>query len=96
MDIQEFIPPLSETRTLLLIGRDLPAAQHVLDQRVGSGNEPIAQRLRLGWIIVDETYLGKFHRTRISLNKTFVRIADALQYLDLVKTGFMILRSGIA
>ncbi|XP_062581855.1 uncharacterized protein LOC134243624 [Saccostrea cucullata] len=72
MDIQEFIPPLSEARTLLLIGRDLPGAHHVLDQRVGSGNEPFAQRLRLGWIIVGETCLGKVHRNRISVNKTFV------------------------
>lgn len=32
MDIQKFIPPLSEARTILLIGRDLPAAYHVLDQ----------------------------------------------------------------
>lgn len=72
MDIQEFIPPLSEARTLLLIGRDLPAAHHVLDQRVGSGNEPFAQKLRLGWIIVGETCLEKVHRTRISVNKTFV------------------------
>lgn len=71
MDIQEFIPPLSEARTLLLIGRDLPVAHHVLDQRVGSGNEQFAQRLRFGWIIVGETCLGKVHRTRISVNKTF-------------------------
>lgn len=73
IDIQEFIPPLSEARTFLLNGHDLPAAHHVLNQRVGSGNEPFAQRIRLGWIIVSETCLGKVHRTRISVNKTFVQ-----------------------
>lgn len=97
MDIQEFIPPLSEARTLLLIGRDLPVAHHVLDQRVGSGNEPFAQRLRFGWIIVGETCLGKVHRTQISVRTTFLFwITDVLQYLDHVKTGFMFLRSGTA
>ena len=55
------IPSLSQADILLLIGRDLPEAQHVLDQRIGPMNTPFAQRLHLSWIVVGEACLGKVH-----------------------------------
>lgn len=70
-DIQEYIPTLSESRTLLLIGRDLSDAHHVLDQRTGPSNTPYAQQLRLGWVIVGETCIGKIHKNdTVNVNKT--------------------------
>ena len=57
------IAPLdTHSDILLLIGRDLPEAHHILDQRIGRSNEPYAQRLHLGWVIVGETCLGKVHK----------------------------------
>ena len=56
----------------MLIGRDLPKAHHILDQRFGLSNESYAQRLRFEWINVGQTCLGKVHKTRVSMNYTFV------------------------
>ncbi|MES9882937.1 MAG: hypothetical protein ABW185_18875 [Sedimenticola sp.] len=71
-DIIGDIPPVEQhTPVLLLIGRDLPEAHHVLDQRIGLQNSPYAQRLNLGWVIVGETCLGKVHTPkRVNVNKT--------------------------
>ncbi|CAC5374701.1 unnamed protein product [Mytilus coruscus] len=56
--IAQFIPPLdAEAKILLLIGRDLMQAHHVLDQKIGKPYQPYAQRLKLGWIIVGESCL---------------------------------------
>jgi hypothetical protein len=47
-DISCYIPPLDDkAEVMLLIGRDLIAAHHVLDQRIGHGNAPYAQKLPL-------------------------------------------------
>ncbi|XP_052216072.1 uncharacterized protein LOC127834351 isoform X1 [Dreissena polymorpha] len=43
--VPEFCP---EAESLLLIGRDMSEAHHVLDQKVGNNSEPYAQQLRLG------------------------------------------------
>ncbi|MES9882784.1 MAG: hypothetical protein ABW185_18100 [Sedimenticola sp.] len=71
-DITNYIPPVEDgTPLLLLIGRDLPEAHHVLDQRIGLRNTPYAQRLNLGWVIVGETCLGKVHKPQhVNVNKT--------------------------
>lgn len=62
-DIEPFIPPLTpDAQIVLLIGRDLIEAHHVLDQRIGPPNSPYAQKLPLGWTIIGETCLGKVHR----------------------------------
>ena len=37
---------------MLLIGRDLLQAHHVLDQRLGPPGAPYAQKLPLGWVVV--------------------------------------------
>lgn len=72
--ITSFIPHLDDNaEILLLIGRDLPEAHHVLDQLTGPLNSPYAQRLRLGWVIVGECCLGKVHTPDlINVNKTNV------------------------
>ncbi|XP_033752106.1 uncharacterized protein LOC117335931 [Pecten maximus] len=62
-DVAKCIPPIDNTaHILMLIGRDVIRAHHVLDQRIGPSNTPYAQKLPLGWVIIGETCLG---RTRI-------------------------------
>ena len=52
-DLSGFIPSLdAEASILLLIGRDLPEAHHVLDQRTGPRGSPYAQQLPLGWVVI--------------------------------------------
>ena len=63
VDIADFIPPIySCSDMLLLIGRDMPEAHHVLDQRIGPVGSPYAQKLPFGWVIIGEACLGKTHR----------------------------------
>ena len=71
-DIASLIPPLMEIPTLLLIGRDMSSVHHVFDQRVNDEDNslPFAQRLRLGWVIVGESCLGKVHKPNIQVMKT--------------------------
>ena len=71
-DIAKHIPPLDNyANILLLLGRDLPEAHHVLDQRIGMLGSPYAQKLRLGWVIIGEACLGKTHQPDIvNVNKT--------------------------
>ena len=46
---------------VLLVGRDLLKAHHVLDQRIGSDSAPYAQKVPLGWTIVGESCLRWCH-----------------------------------
>ena len=71
-DIAKHIPPLDNyANILLLLGRDIPEAHHVLDQRIGMLGSPYAHKLRLGWIIIGEACLGKTHQPDIvNVNKT--------------------------
>ena len=63
-DIADCIPALeTQTPTLILIGRDLPEAHHVSSQLIGPKGSPYAQKLKLGWVIVGETCLGKIHKS---------------------------------
>jgi hypothetical protein len=55
-------PLKKDMEILLLIGRDLADAHHVLDQRISPPQTPYAQRLGLGWVVVGEVCLGKSHR----------------------------------
>ncbi|XP_062583176.1 uncharacterized protein LOC134244932 [Saccostrea cucullata] len=62
LDIAQYIPPLDDgAQIMLLIGRDVIQAHHVLDQRIGPANAPYAQKLPLGWAIIGETCLGSSH-----------------------------------
>ncbi|XP_052078873.1 uncharacterized protein LOC127716663 [Mytilus californianus] len=61
-ELQKNILPIDgKCKILLLIGRDLIEAHHVLDQRLGPPKAPFAQKLNLGWIIVGEIRSDKQH-----------------------------------
>ncbi|XP_052819918.1 uncharacterized protein LOC128245732 [Mya arenaria] len=67
------IPPLDEkAEILLLIGRDLIAAHHVHEQITSPKNEPFAQRLGLGWVIVGQVCLGQIHQDKVNCMKTYL------------------------
>lgn len=52
------IPEIIESANIeLLIGRDLTSAHIVNQQIVGNGDDPFAQRLSLGWVIVGQVCL---------------------------------------
>ena len=76
LDIAQYIPPLDESaQIMLLIGRDVIQAHHVLDQRIGPANTPYAQKLPLGWAIIGETCLGSSHLPE-EINVTKTNILD--------------------
>ncbi|XP_039885710.1 uncharacterized protein LOC120732292 [Simochromis diagramma] len=52
-----------EADILLLLGRDILRVHKVREQHNGLHNEPYAQRLDLGWVIVGEVCLGEVHKT---------------------------------
>ena len=61
-DIEKDIHPIDPSaQVLVLIGRDLVAAHHVLDQRIGQEYAPYAQKLNLGWVVIGETCLNGIH-----------------------------------
>ncbi|XP_046585211.1 uncharacterized protein LOC124292203 [Haliotis rubra] len=71
-DVQ--IPQLdNDAQILLLIGRDVIEAHHVLDQKIGPKGSPYAQLLALGWVVIGETCLGKVHRpNHVTVNKIYI------------------------
>ena len=73
-DLADAIPHIrDESQILLLIGRDLLPAHHILDQRLGPIHAPFAQRLRLGWVIIGDVCLGISHKSdKISVMKTVI------------------------
>lgn len=75
-DLASFIQPIDENcKIMLLIGRDLPEAHHICDQRTDpeNYNAPYAHQLKLGWVIIGETCLDKLHTsTNLSVKRTFV------------------------
>ncbi|XP_060079797.1 uncharacterized protein LOC132559197 [Ylistrum balloti] len=73
-DIAHLIPEYeNDTPILLLVGRDLISAHHVLEQRTGHEREPYAQKLKFGWVVVGESCLGLVHKpTVITVSKTVV------------------------
>jgi hypothetical protein len=73
-DIENYIPKIDEVvRIELLIGRDLIAAHHVLDQKVGGDGLPFGQRLPLGWVIIGSVCVGKTHQSEtVGVLKTSV------------------------
>ncbi len=73
-DLVDLIPPLDEdAEILLLIGRDLIDAHHVLDHRIGPPNSPYAQKLPLGWVVIGDVCLGKVHQpSSVNVNKTYL------------------------
>lgn len=56
------IPPLNDDASiLLLVGRDVPEAHHIIEQRTGPKGTPFAQKLGLGWTIIGEVCLDGQH-----------------------------------
>lgn len=74
LDITKHIRPLDDNcHILLLIGRDLIEALHVLHQIFGPPKAPYAQQLRLGWVVIGETCLNMVHASRdLNVKKTFL------------------------
>ncbi|XP_076102049.1 uncharacterized protein LOC143071561 [Mytilus galloprovincialis] len=82
-ELRGSIPPIKERcQILLLIGRDLIEAHHVLEQRLGPSRTPFAQKLRLGWVIIGNTYIDK-QTVPIEVNTkiTYVSITESKQRL---------------
>ena len=74
-DIESHMAPVdSNAEILLLIGRDIPEAHHVLEQRTGPQGTPYAQRLSLGWVVIGESCLGRVHSpdTQLNVKKTSI------------------------
>ncbi|XP_069140928.1 uncharacterized protein [Argopecten irradians] len=74
-NIASLISPIdNNSEILLLIGRDMLSVHHVLEQRVGQPDQPYAQRLPLGWVIVGESCLDGVHATSTAnVLKTMLR-----------------------
>lgn len=70
------MPLDSEINILLLIGRDLGDAHHILEQRIGPPNTPYAQKLQLGWVIVGEVCLGRTHRPDVVVANKVAVMSD--------------------
>ena len=71
--IADKIPPLDcSAEILLLLGRDIIRVHKVRSQRNGNHNEPYAQQLDLGWVIVGDVCLGGAHRPTVNTFKTSV------------------------
>ncbi|XP_065944078.1 uncharacterized protein [Magallana gigas] len=76
-EIADHLMPLdSEINILLLIGRDLGDAHHILEQRIGPPNTPYAQKLQLGWVIVGEVCLGRTHRPDVVVANKVAVMSD--------------------
>lgn len=59
--IAELSPLDFEAEILLLIERDAIEAHHVLEQVLEPLNSPFAQRLKLGWVIIEDMCTGRNH-----------------------------------
>ncbi|XP_056020363.1 uncharacterized protein LOC125680242 [Ostrea edulis] len=65
-EIASELHPLDiDMEILLLIGRDLGDAHHIIEQRIGPSQSPYAQKLGLGWVVIGEVCLGRTHRPEI-------------------------------
>ena len=74
---------------LLLIGRDIAGAHHVLKQRLGPNGCPFAQQLSLGWVIIGEVCLGRVHApNEVCVNKTYIHEIDRASIFPLCENRF--------
>lgn len=73
-DISDKIPDLLENVKIeLLIGRDLIAARVVKYRKKGSRGMRLAQKLPLGWVIIDPVCLTSLHiPEKINVNNTHI------------------------
>lgn len=71
------IPLLNpDAQILLIIGRYLAEAHQVNDQRIGARNAPFAQRLTIGWVVVGNFCLKRFHKQNITKLKTTIFVSS--------------------
>ncbi|XP_021346186.1 uncharacterized protein LOC110445733 [Mizuhopecten yessoensis] len=71
--IVPLIPPVIKDADMeLLLGRDVIRAHVVEDQVVGEEDQPFAQKLPLGWVIVGQVCLGGAHVPEVRTMKTYV------------------------
>lgn len=70
-DLECEFPPINEKAEVLLIGRGIPSAHHVLEQKISKPNLPFAHGLPLGWAVIGECCLGRVYRPQhVVVNKT--------------------------
>ena len=76
-DIAEEIPPIDPSaEILLIIGRDVPAAHYVYEQRIGSPDAPFALKTTLGWSLIGDLRNDEEIQTPIVVTKTSVVLGD--------------------
>ena len=88
-DISHAIPH-SDAPISLLVGRDLPAVHHILDQRLGRPLDPFAQKTPLGWVIVGEVCLdaNKQKSQNFVCRKTMIESLELCDHvIDVVETS---------
>ncbi|CAE1279280.1 unnamed protein product [Acanthosepion pharaonis] len=74
--IAHLIPTVEpKTPIMLLLGRDILRVHKVRQQINSPHDAPYAQKLDLGWVIVGNVYLGKFHPPTI-INTLHTHISD--------------------
>jgi len=97
-DLEKQIPELDEdAEILLLIGRDMTEAHHVLEQRLGPPNTPFAQRLSLGWVVVGEVCLGKTHQpNQVNVNKLYLLNNGRPSYFEPCPSEFLVKEKNVA
>ena len=90
--IKNCIQPLDEeAQILLLIGRDLPEAHHIHDQKIGPPGTPYAQKCMFGWVVIGETCLGKVHKPeKLTVNKTYLLQNDQPSHFKPCTSQFMV------
>jgi hypothetical protein len=74
VNVANYMPDFDENANImLLLGRDIVEAHHVLDQVTGPAGAPFAQRLGLGWVVIGNLCLGQIHvQDTINVHKTHV------------------------
>lgn len=71
-DLAHLISPINfHAKTLLLLGLYFISVHYVHDQRINRSYSPYGQKISLGWVIVEETCIGRAHKSN-QVNKTFI------------------------
>ncbi|XP_063449024.1 uncharacterized protein LOC134728358 [Mytilus trossulus] len=75
----DHLSPLDpDCEIMLLIGRDMTEAHHVLEQIIGPRNAPFAQKLPLGWVVIGNMCLDRIN-TPDDVNAYLTHIAPDCQ-----------------
>ena len=61
-EMAHYLSPLDpDCEIMLLIGRDMTEAHHVVDQIIGPQSAPFAQKMPLGWVVIGNMCLDGIH-----------------------------------